>query len=166
VSEDKRRLEDIVKELSVDDVLLMARIVSMYIEKVYRARSQLQRAMSILGVTRPSSEREMLQDIVVNIVREEIARRFGGAGAMQMGLQEREEEEISEETYQKLRSVLEKVKKIERGEEKPKNYSVHLLAVFSSPSIFSFSFLYISRSERSSLCTRLTASANESITLP
>lgn len=118
MSEDKRRLEDIVKELSVEDVLLMARIVSMYIEKVYRARSQLQRAMSILGATRPSSEREMLQDIVVNIVREEIARRFSGAGAVPVAPQVAEEEEVSEETYQRLRSVLEKVKKIEKGEEK------------------------------------------------
>lgn len=116
MSENRRRIEEILNELSVDDVLLMAEIVSMYVERVYRARARLQRAMSIMGVTRATSETTAIYEMIMPVIREEIAKRLGGAPTPVT----EEEREVDEATYRKLRSVLERVKQIEKKEEQGK----------------------------------------------
>ena len=64
MSEKKNKIEEILSELTLEDVLLMVEIDSAYIEKLMRARAKLQRIYTLLGLSKSVSERELLYSII------------------------------------------------------------------------------------------------------
>jgi L-amino acid N-acyltransferase YncA len=117
VSTDKRRIEEILDELTVNDVLLMVEIAVEWLERTRRIQQRLRRAVSLLGVSASASDKE----IVYQIVAEEMRRRMGYATTAEAP----EEREVDAESYAKLKSVLERVKRDIGGEEKKETSQVN-----------------------------------------
>jgi hypothetical protein len=86
----------------------MVEIAVEWLERTRRIQQRLRRAMSLLGVSTSTSDRE----IVYQIVAEEMRRRMGYAPTAET----QEDREVDEESYAKLRSVLERVKRDMGGE--------------------------------------------------
>jgi len=114
LSSSKRRIEEILDELTINDVLLMVEIAVEWLERTRRIQQRLRRATSLLGVSTYTSEREMIYQVVAPVLQEELRRRVGYTAAAEAV----EEREVDAESYSKLRSVLEKVKREVGGEEK------------------------------------------------
>ena len=114
MSSSKRRIEEILDELTINDVLLMVEIAVEWLERTRRIQQRLRRATSLLGVSTYTSEREMIYQVVAPVLQEELRRRVGYTAAAEAV----EEREVDAESYSKLRSVLEKVKREVGGEEK------------------------------------------------
>ena len=114
MSVDRKRLEEILDELTVNDVLLMVEIAVEWLERTRRIQQRLRRAVSLLGISTSASERE----IVYQMVAEELRRRMGYTAVAETP----EEREIDAEAYTKLRSVLNRVKR-ELGEGEKKESS-------------------------------------------
>jgi len=114
LSTSKRRLEEVLDELTINDVLLMVEIAVEWLERTRRIQQRLRRAMSLLGVSAYTSEREMIYQMVAPVLQEEVRRRMGYAAAAEAV----EEREVDAESYAKLKSMLEKVRREISGEEK------------------------------------------------
>jgi hypothetical protein len=114
LSSSKRRIEEILDELTINDVLLMVEIAVEWLERTRRIQQRLRRATSLLGVSTYTSEREMIYQVVAPVLQEELRRRVGYTAAAEAV----EEREVDAESYSKLRSVLEKVKREVGGEER------------------------------------------------
>jgi hypothetical protein len=114
LSASRRKLDEILDELTVNDVLLMVEIAVEWLERTRRIQQRLRRAMSLLGAPGYTSEREMIYQMVAPMLQEELRRRMGYAAATEVP----EEREIDAESYAKLRSVLDKIKREVSGEER------------------------------------------------
>ena len=114
MSTSKRRLEEVLDELTINDVLLMVEIAVEWLERTRRIQQRLRRAMSLLGVSAYTSEREMIYQMVAPVLQEEVRRRMGYTATAEAV----EEREVDEESYAKLKSMLEKVRREISGEEK------------------------------------------------
>jgi hypothetical protein len=114
LSTNKRRLDEILDQLTVNDVLLMVEIAVEWLERTRRIQQRLRRATSLLGVSGYASREEMIYQMVAPMLQEELKRRMGYTATGEAV----EEKEIDEESYAKLKSMLEKVKKDIGGEEK------------------------------------------------
>ena len=112
MSNSKRRIEEILDELTINDVLLMIEIAVEWLERTRRIQQRLRRATSLLGVSTYTSEREMIYQMVAPVLQEELRRRVGYTAAAETV----EEREVDAESYSKLRSMLEKIKR-EVGKE-------------------------------------------------
>ena len=113
MSAERRRIEEILDQLTVNDVLLMVEIAVEWLERTRRIQQRLRRAVSLLGYSGYTSDREMIYQVVAPILQEELKRRVGYTATGETV----EEKEIDEESYAKLRSVLDKIKKeISEGE--------------------------------------------------
>ena len=105
-------IDEIIAELNINDIYYILYIASKWFEKMKRAEYMLRRITSQLGIYRSSTGGE---DFIKAFIREELSKALGSrveAGG---------EIEIVEtpETREKLRRVIEMVKKKERGEGEP-----------------------------------------------
>ena len=115
MSTNRRRLDEILDELTVNDVLLMVEIAVEWLERTRRIQQRLRRATSLLGVSGYTSDREMIYQMVAPMLQEELKRRMGYTATAETV----EEKEVDEESYAKLKSILEKIKKeTSEGEKK------------------------------------------------
>jgi hypothetical protein len=115
LSTNRRRLDEILDELTVNDVLLMVEIAVEWLERTRRIQQRLRRATSLLGVSGYTSDREMIYQMVAPMLQEELKRRMGYTATGETV----EEKEMDEESYAKLKSILEKIKKeTSEGEKK------------------------------------------------
>jgi len=113
VSLSDKDVDEIIAELNINDIYYMLYIASKWFERMKRAEYMLRRITSQLGIYRSSTGGE---DLIKAFIREELSKALGSrveAGG---------EIEIVEtpETREKLRRVIEMVKKKERGEEDKK----------------------------------------------
>jgi hypothetical protein len=120
LSTSRRRLDEILDQLTVNDVLLMVEIAVEWLERTRRIQQRLRRATSLLGVSGYASREEMIYQMVAPMLQEELKRRMGYTATGEAV----EEKEIDEESYAKLKSMLEKVKKDIGGEEKKETSQV------------------------------------------
>jgi len=120
LSTNRRRLDEILDQLTVNDVLLMVEIAVEWLERTRRIQQRLRRATSLLGVSGYASREEMIYQMVAPMLQEELKRRMGYTATGEAV----EEKEIDEESYAKLKSMLEKVKKDIGGEEKKETSQV------------------------------------------
>ena len=109
MSEKRSKIEEILNELTLEDVLLMVEIASAYIEKLMRARAKLQRIYTLLGLSKSVSERELLYSIIESTIRQ--------AGRAEAVEQAEETPEETEASRRKLREILEKIKREEKSEK-------------------------------------------------
>jgi hypothetical protein len=117
---DKKKLEEILDELTVNDVLLMIEIAVEWLERTRRIQQRLRRATSLLGISGYTSREEMIYQMVAPMLQEEVRRRMGYTTMAETV----EEREVDLESYSKLKSMLEKVKKEISGEEKKESSQV------------------------------------------
>lgn len=120
MSVDKKKLEEILDELTVNDVLLMIEIAVEWLERTRRIQQRLRRATSLLGISGYTSREEMIYQMVAPMLQEEVRRRMGYTTMAETV----EEREVDLESYSKLKSMLEKVKKEISGEEKKESSQV------------------------------------------
>jgi hypothetical protein len=118
---DKKKLDEILDELTVNDVLLMIEIAVEWLERTRRIQQRLRRATSLLGVSGYTSREEMIYQMVAPMLQEELRRRMGYTAVAETV----EEREVDLESYSKLKSMLEKVKKEVGGEEKKESSQVN-----------------------------------------
>jgi glycerol kinase len=111
---DKKKLDEILDELTVNDVLLMIEIAVEWLERTRRIQQRLRRATSLLGVSGYASREEMIYQMVAPMLQEELRRRMGYTATAEAV----EEREVDAESYSKLKSMLEKIKREISGEEK------------------------------------------------
>jgi len=114
VSIDKKKLDEILDELTVNDVLLMIEIAVEWLERTRRIQQRLRRATSILGVSSYTSREEMIYQMVAPMLQEELRRKMGYTATAETI----EEREVDAESYSKLKSMLEKIRREVGGEEK------------------------------------------------
>jgi hypothetical protein len=118
---DKKKLDEILDELTVNDVLLMIEIAVEWLERTRRIQQRLRRATSLLGVSGYTSREEMIYQMIAPMLQEEVRRRMGYTAVAETV----EEREVDLESYSKLKSMLEKVKKEVGGEEKKESSQVN-----------------------------------------
>ena len=114
MSIDKKKLDEILDELTVNDVLLMIEIAVEWLERTRRIQQRLRRATSILGVSSYTSREEMIYQMVAPMLQEELRRKMGYTATAETI----EEREVDAESYSKLKSMLEKIRREVGGEEK------------------------------------------------
>jgi hypothetical protein len=112
LSTNRRRLDEILDKLTVNDVLLMVEIAVEWLERTRRIQQRLRRATSLLGVSGYASREEMIYQMVAPMIQEEMRRRMGYTATAETA----EEIEVDEESYAKLKSILERIKKETSGE--------------------------------------------------
>jgi hypothetical protein len=105
-------IEEIISELNINDIYYILYIASKWFERMKRAEYMLRRIASQLGLYRSGTSGE---DFIKAFIREELSKALG----TQAGTSEAIEIEESPESREKLKRVIEMVKKKERGEEKP-----------------------------------------------
>jgi hypothetical protein len=106
-------IEEIISELNINDIYYMLYIASKWFERMKKTEYMLRRIASQLGLYRSSTGGE---DLIKTFIREELSKALG----TQAGTSEVIEIEESPERQEKLRRVIEMVKKKEKREEKPK----------------------------------------------
>ena len=109
MSEKRSKIEEILSELTLEDVLLMVEIASAYIEKLMKAKAKLQRIYTLLGLPRTTSERELLYSIIESTIRQ--TRRAETTEQVE------ETPEETEASRRKLREILERIKREEKSEK-------------------------------------------------
>jgi sirohydrochlorin ferrochelatase len=111
VSLSDKDIEEIISELNINDIYYMLYIASKWFERMKKAEHMLRRIVTQLGIYRYSTGGE---DIIKAFIREELARALGRTP------QEAEAIQLEEtpETREKLKKVLEMIKRKERGEDK------------------------------------------------
>jgi hypothetical protein len=114
LSASRRKLDEILDELTVNDVLLMVEIAVEWLERTRRIQQRLRRAASLLGASGYASREEMIYQMVAPMLQEELRRRVGYTATAETA----EEREIDAESYAKLRSVLDKIRREVSVEEK------------------------------------------------
>jgi len=109
VSSSDKDIDEILDELNINDIYYMLYIASKWFERLKKAEHMLRRISSQLGLYRSSASGE---DFIRAFIREELSRALSSRGEAS------EEIEVVEtpETREKLRRVIEMVKRKERGE--------------------------------------------------
>jgi len=105
-------VEEIIAELNINDIYYMLYIASKWFERMKRAEYMLRRISSQLGLYKSSTGGE---DFIKAFIREELSKALGSRAETPEAM----EIEESPESREKLKRVIEMVKKKERGEEKP-----------------------------------------------
>jgi len=109
MSNKREKIEEIISELTLEDVLLMVEIASAYIEKLMKAKAKLQKIYTLLGLPRASSERELLYSIIESTIKQ--------SRKTQIEEQVEETPEEIETSKKKLREIINKIKKEETIEK-------------------------------------------------
>jgi hypothetical protein len=122
---DRKKLDEILDELTVNDVLLMIEIAVEWLERARRIQQRLRRATSLLGVSGYTSREEMIYQMIAPMLQEEMRRKMGYTAVAGAVAETTEEREVDVESYSKLKSMLEKVKKEISGEVKKETSQVN-----------------------------------------